>query len=388
MAKNFVLKPFTKKELRELSKNKAKGVTLSFYFGIKPEINFKSEVNSLVAGKIKEIKQSKEYSKSDKRKMIGMIESVKKEIDLLKLPDEARAIIVFIGAGLERRIYRFPAYIPSELVIESDPYIHPALVALESFPRYLSVIVERDKAMFFKIFAGEIEDKPEVLSSDVPKRIRTSTSDDWMGRREARIERHIEDHLSWHLKRVSAKLTDLLAKNGFDYFLIGIHKELEARFAEILDQRVRHKAIGFWPPAMHYDIKEIKAKSLEVINLHERKIEEALVKDIVNGASEKNWKAILGLDSVLEYLYLHNISLLVVARGYRHPGYLCPNCHYISTHQKTCPKCGSKMVRVGDLIDELLEEAIKRKIKFKHLFRSHKDFDRFGVGAILKTTTA
>lgn len=385
MSKNFQLKLFEKKDLKELLKRKTGDVTLSFYLGIRQEINFRSEANSLITGQTKKIKRSKKYSKSDKNKIMEMAEGIKKEINLLKLPDEARAIIIFLGANSELRAYRFPAFIPSKFVIESDIYIHPALVALENFPKYLSAIVERDRAVFFTIFSGQASNEPEILTSDVPKRIRTSAADDWKGRREMRIERHIEDHLSFHLKKVSAKLTDLLVKNGFDYFLIGVHKELEARFTGLLDRRVRDKVIGFWSPAVHYDINEIKSKSIEMINSHERRTEESAVRDLVNGANEKNWKSVLGIESVLEHLYLHDIDMIAIGKNYKQSGYLCPNRHYISTHQETCPLCKSKMMKVGDLADEILEEAVKRKINFRHLLYPHKDFDRFGIGVLLKT---
>ena len=157
MTKNLTIKSFAKKDLEELSRVKTGDTVLSFYLGIRPEVNFKSEANSLAAGKIKEVKGNKAYSKAAKKKMIGMIGEIKEEIDLLRSPDEARTIIVFAGIEPGKRLYRFPAYISSRFVIERDPYIHPALVAMENFPRYLAVIVERDKAVFMNIFSGEIE---------------------------------------------------------------------------------------------------------------------------------------------------------------------------------------------------------------------------------------
>ncbi len=389
MAKNnSKIKAITKKDLEDLSKNGGNLITLSFYLGIRVSCNvrcdFASEANSVIADKIKKIKESKDYSNEQKKKIVEIAADLKKKIKFLKLPEGARSIVFFSGKEKEYKMYYLPIYMPSVLVAEADPYIHPLVKALENFPRYLVAAVDRDRAEFFSIFLGRIEGEPEAVTSDVPKKIKTSASDDWMGRREKRIERHIEDHLNRHFKLVASKIQDYFRKNEFGYLIIGGHEELTAKFKDFLDNKSAKKLIGIFT-LPHYNHRFIKEKSIALISESEKNLEEKTVNDLLDGINTRKWRSIAGTDSVIKNLERRNISLLVVGRNYKETGYQCSNCHYISSREKVCPKCGKEMSKANDLADEIIEEAIGRKIEIKHLFFSHKEFDKFGIGAFLNS---
>jgi len=382
---NSEIKVITKNDLVKLAEKRIGGdFALSFYLGLKPEVNFRSEANSVLAGEIKKIKKSGSYSKKDKKKILKLVNAAKKQIDLIRLPAGARTIVVFCDGKNSMKIYRVPVYIRSMLIVEADYYIHPLLKAMEKFLRYMAAVVERNRAEFISIFLGEIEGEPEVMESDVPKKIRTSSSDDWKGRREQKIERHIEDHLHRHFKAIALKIQDYFKANKFDYLIIGGHKEMQVKLGELLDNKSAEKLIGFFT-LPHYKREAVKEKSLAIINKHEKNIEEKITEDLMDGLSEQKWKAVAGADSVIKNILRRNASLLVIGKNYKEKGYACPACHLVSLNMKKCPTCKTKMTRAHDIADEIIEEALKNKIKIKQLFYDHKKFDRFGIGAFLKT---
>lgn len=381
---NLKIKTLEKNDLVKLAAGgRNGGFALSFYLGLKNDVNFRSEANSVLSGEAEKIKNSMEYSKSDKRKILAMFGVLKKEIAFLRLPPNARTLVFFLKGRSKIVSYRIPVFIPSKMVIEADHYIYPLVRSVEQFSRYLAAVVERDKAEFISIFLGEIEKEPEVLMSDVPKKIKTSASDDWKGWREKKIERHIEDHLKKHFKAVAQKIREYFVKNGFNYLIIGGHKEIKAKFEEFLDKKTAEKLIGFFSFSQN-ERSLIKKRALLIINKYEKVEEEKIVNDILENAESKKWMAVLGIDSVLENFYLGKINMFVIGANYKKSGFICGVCHYISLLSSTCLSCGGRMERIDDITDEIIEEALKNKIKIKQLFNSHKNFDRFGIAAFLK----
>ncbi len=384
---NIEIKLLTKKDIEKLSGEKEiNGPVFSLYLGVKAGRNFVSGANSVITSAVKKIEASETYSKNEKKKISEITDEMKREIRFIKLPDRTRSIIMFRDSKRKGGIYHIPAYIPSKLAVENDFYIHPFVEALEKNPRYLVVFLERDKARFFSMCFGEIEEISEIMRDDVPQRINAARAD-WKGLSETRVQGHIHDHEKRHLKRAAEKTEDCLkyGKNGFNYLVIGAHKELAEKFKSILGAKSKEKLIGSYHIAPGYDLNLIKAKSAEAIGEYEKKIEAGIVNNLFAGSSKKREAAVLGINLVLENFYLHNIDTLAISKDYKEAGFACPKCHYISSYLKSCLKCGSKMSEAGDIADEIIEEAIANKIKIKHLFYIHEEFEKFGIGAILKS---
>lgn len=274
---NLQISAIKKSDLIKMAESKRNGgLALSFYLGLNQRINFRSEANSILSKETERIKKEKEYPASAKKKMLAMISLAKKEINFLRLPQKTNALVFFLRSNSKIMIYRVPVHIKSKIIIGFDFYIEPLVKIIEQFPRCLVVLMERDKAEFFSIFLGEFEGEPEVVKSDVPKKIRTSTSDDWHGRREQKIERHIDDHLNRHLKAVALKIRGSLAKNGFKHLIIGSHKEIKAKFQNLLDKKSAEKLLGFFN-LPHYNRSLIKEKSMAIIRRHEKSLEEKII---------------------------------------------------------------------------------------------------------------
>lgn len=378
------VKDLEKSDLAKLAESKRNGeFALSFYLGLKPEVNFRSEANSMLAGQTEKIKKDKQYSKSAKKKILAMLGLIKKEINFLRLPSETMTLVFFLREKSGIMIYRVPVYIRSKIIVEADYYIHPLISVLENFPSYAAVVLERDKFRFFNIFMGKIEGSSDVSESDVPQRINAARAE-WKGLNETRIQRHIADHLARHLKKAALAANDYFFKNKCDYLIIGAHKEYTAKFISFLDKRLAKKVAGTWRILPHYHINRIKTKSMEAVNEYNRKLEEKTVNDLLDSLGEKRWMVAAGIDSVLKNLYLNKIKMLVVGANYKKTGFVCGSCHRISLLGGACLSCGGKTAEASDLADEIIEEAIKNKIKIKQLFYGHKKFDRFGIGAFLK----
>lgn len=377
------IKILEKSDLEKLAEADLKGeFAASFYLGLRPEVNFRSEANSVLSGEIGKIKKDKSYTKKDKKKILSLISEIKKELVFLKLPDEARVLVIFAREKSPVQAYRAPVYIPTLFAVEKSFHIHPFLRVVEKFPRHIVAIVDRNRAEIFSIFLERFEGEPEIIESEVPQKIKRSASDDWHAWRAGKISRHIEDHLDRHLKIVAEKIRNYFLRGEYDFWVMGGHPETIARFKKFLDRKLAGKLIGSFE-FLHYERREIKEKSIVIIDKYKRESEEAVVKDLMDGASEKKWKAVLGTDSAIKNILRHNAKLLVVGKDYKEEGYMCRDCRFLSFGAKSCFNCGREM-RKADLADEIIEEALKNKVKVRHLIYEHKSFDKFGIGVILK----
>jgi len=374
----------TGKDIEELSKKRNGGeVFFSLYVGVKPGRNFVAEANSVISEEVQRIEKNGVYPANIVKKIQKISKKMKDEIKLLRIPGETRTIVMFCGADRFGKFYHVPSYIPSKFVIESDFHIHPLVEAVESHPKYLVLVLERDKARFFDFFLGQIEKISEMISSEVPQRIKSAR-----GLMESNVQSHIEDHENQHLKKVCMETENYFrfGKNGHSYLIIGAHREVAEKYSKMLGERSKNKFIGSYPITPNYKIEEIKRKSQKVVEEHERSSEEKLIEGILNGAGKKKNSAVLSLESVLENYHLHNVETFVIGSNYRTAGYVCPKCHYISSYRKICPKNNIGMEQVDDLADEIIEEAVANKIKIKLLLYPNEKFDKFGIGAVLKSS--
>lgn len=379
----------TKKDLQEISqKIPAGGLSFSFYLGAKPNHNFVSEANSAISEAVKKIEKGGSYSKNDLKKIEKVSEEIKKRIRLLRLPDGMRSIAIFCDTKKFMRMFHLPVYLPSKFMVEPDFYVRPLALAFEQNPKYLVVVLERDKARFFKIFFGEMEEISEMIVSDVPQKMNEARVD-WKGLSEGRIRGHIEDHENRHLKKVCATVEDYFKyeKNGSNHLIIGAHRELINKFAGTLGASSKERLVGSYRIMPNYKLNEIKEKSRKVIMAYEKAAEKKLTEDLFDGSSKKKSSAVLGSGPVLDNFYLHNISSFVLGKDFKEKGFICPECHYVSSYRKICPNRGTKMIEVEDLADEIIEKALAEKIKLKHLICSNKEFDKFGIGAFLRSAT-
>lgn len=108
--------------------------------------------------------------------------------------------------------------------------------------RYLVILADRKKRRFFTIFLGNFENfSEEEVLEDVPQKIKNVDS------RQGIIERHIEGHLKYHLKKVGEDALQYLIKNRIkqvDGIFIGTHKELFSEIKNSLPKKLEDKVLG------------------------------------------------------------------------------------------------------------------------------------------------
>lgn len=384
MKNNAQIPTLTDRDVERMSEaGRESCLAISLYLGVRADRDFLAVANSLFTEGEKKIEMGKNFNHNDKEAIKAVFSGMEEKLRVVKLPDRTRTFILFFDNSGGLRIYKVPVYIPSRVVVEKDLYIHPLIKNLQRYPSYGVVFLQRDRAKIFNYFWGEVVDETPEIKSDVPQRMNAARAS-WKGLSESRILKHIDVHIDWHLKKVADETDTYMRKNKIPYLVIGSHRELCQRFKEHLPNTIQQKIVGSYLIRTDQSLSRIKQKSLETIDKFEFEKERNMIERIFEGNSKREKAAALGIELVLEKLSEYKIYTLVIGKNYAPKGYLCSNNHRVYSKNAKKQVCTMPLLEVSDIADELIETAIANKVRIIHLLHDHEDFDKFGIGAILK----
>lgn len=384
MKNNIRIRTLTQGDIRRLALFRQGGKwAASFYLGIRAGRDFRSVANSALSEEENRAKGEGIFSKAEIARIHQAFSKVGEILDLMRLPDRTRTLVFFFTDRGVFRAYKLPVYIPTQIVMEKDFYVHPSVKSLDKYPRYAVLFLQRDRARIFDLFWGEIEDRTVEIRSEVPQRMNAARTAN-RGVDERKVRGHIEVHINRHLEKVAGAVEKFMSKERIPYLVIGSRKELIERFREFLPREMRKKVVGSYLTRADQDVSEIKKRSLEVIGDFEREQEDELADIFLEEAGKKVKGAIAGAENVLGYLRDYQVRTLVIGKDYREAGYVCEDGHHPFLRRGPCPACEGSAISVGDIADEIIEEAVRQKAQIVHFAFPHPDFDRFGIGAILK----
>lgn len=160
------------------------------------------------------------------------------------LEREKRSVVFFISPQNLWEVLSFEFPLSPVCTVSHSPYLNSIENALKANPRYLVLLVDREKARFFTVTLGKVEEVYDYLSTDVPQRVKAKKVD-W-GRYD-KIPRHIEDHLHRHLKIISHLARIFVEGRRVQYIILGSHKELlpkiKAHFKYPLNKMIKGEFI-------------------------------------------------------------------------------------------------------------------------------------------------
>lgn len=125
--------------------------------------------------------------------------------------------------------------------------------------RYLVILADRQKAKFFTLFLGTVEEKGEITDKAVPQKVKAAHT------RTDHVNQHIRNHLHYHLKLVGQKLKEFAISKKIDVVLIGGHKELFNQVKKHLPYQLRDKIRGEFVSELNIPTEQIAEKSKLVI---------------------------------------------------------------------------------------------------------------------------
>lgn len=326
-----------------------------------------------------EIEQS-EFSIEQRRSLENDFDKIQRFVSLEFEPKGTKGLAVFSCSekGLWQ-VYHLPLPVKSRLVVSKNLYTHPLTVLFHEYKRFCVLSMDRSHARIFEVYAGEINEHTQIFD-DIPGRVREGG---WYGLEGKRIERHIEDHVHRHFKRVAEALLDFFKQKKFAGLVLGGRREILSEFQNYLHSYLKEKIVGQIEAEPAAAVREILLKTQRLEQELKQKEDQKTIKRLLEEAGSGGM-AVVGLNETLLPLWRGQVDTLLVQDGFSSPGAICAQCGYLSIVDEICPNCRASLREVADIVAEVVEIAIRQNYRLWRVGAS-KEFEKAGsIGAFLR----
>ncbi len=293
-------------------------------------------------------------------------ETVQRVIASLGTPPRSVAIFTSTARGF-CRVAALPVRMPPGAFWGTAPYLRPLLAALDEHERTIVVLLDKERARFFRVFLGQIEEIHDFEDAK-PKKHRQMGGawayppvSDWTrgGWADSGIARREELRVQSHARRAATTLMRLADEERVDRVIVGGTPEVMSEFRRLVPKRLRRRVAAqevhaplFASPA------EVRTAVAVVEEQIERANEERLVSDVLDGLGTD--QAVGGPADVLDAAGGGRVHVLVFAETARLPGGRCERCGSLTVAPlpTACAACGGPVRPVADLVDDLAGQVL------------------------------
>ena len=245
----------------------------------------------------------------------------------------------------------------------NTPYVRPLLESMDEYERYGLVLVDREKARFFVVSMGIIEEVSDVLQ-EPPVKHRSTAGSDHM-RSQMVFQRRAATWSGWFLKDVSDILSDLIKKYEVDRILLAGSEDITAELQRLLPKALAPRVVDRVRISSSAKASEVLELSFPVIEKLEREQEMVMVEDLVTIARKTEpgvKKAVLGFNATLDAVNQGRVHRLLYSSGVKLGGYRCLSCEALldqAPADNMCPYCSKPL----ELVDDMLWLASERVLE-------------------------
>jgi peptide chain release factor subunit 1 len=363
-------------EIKELSSLSNNHLIISLYLNVHRVTNPKNDYIIHFKNMVKE-----EYTKIDKKKIEKDIKTIESYLRDSK-PEfkKGLALITSSSIGLWRE-YHLALPVKNELIISNSPYLKPLVFLLNNYQRCAVLLVDRELARFFIFHVGEITEHSEIFTPDIPGQHKKGG---WFSLQQKKFERHIEYHVSLHMKDVIRQLDEFISQESIKRILIGGPEDAVVKIQEMLPRRMLSKDITTFHVNMKIAEREVLDKTMKMLVKIEQEKEEEVVEQLITGTLKRQ-AAVIGIEDVLLNLQEGRVMELVFLEDLTLGGYSCKNCGYLTIHEiANCPYCAGQFEKIGYIVDFAVQKAVELGARIEVIKKNERFKKIGGIGAFLR----
>jgi len=283
------------------------------------------------------------------------------------------------------RVFGLPRPVPSNLMLENTPHIRPLTLILDEYHRFGVLLLDRNQAELYEVYIGEILKLEQAFELPGAADLSLHPSPiESPGSRDRGMSHRSEEEMQKHFRRVADILLHQFHRRHCEYIILGGQQQILVQFENFLHPTLQERLAGRFSAEPG---KMRTSKILEEVGAIERKVEteteKRMVEQLLNSARSRGL-AVLGLDDVLSALEMGAVHLLFVEEDWRRPGVLCRNCGFLGLTDNKCPGCGQEPIHVSDMVEEVIESAIRTGSIIEHVNSQAGLADHGHIGAILR----
>ncbi len=372
----------TRDELRYLAQiENTENSAISLYFQPQtPQNKSHREQMILMKDMVREaLRRSERGAKNGKLK--EELQHILEQAEEWKGGSKAKVIFSCPSQGIRREFDVPPRLQKSQVIINDRFHLKPLARLVEAFPRVCAVIFDRERARFFTVRAGEIEDAGEIFNPP-PRKVR---SDGFAGYDAGHIERHIDNETMKHFKEVAERLQVMQQSSGCERFLFGCREETWPEIEPHLHAYVKQRLIGRFvvDPGLARK-EEVLDHVNRLLAEHEQTEKRGVVREVL-GEAHRNGRGAVGLRHVLQSLERGEIQALLIGDDFSAAAVRCGHCGHLDSRMvRQCAVCGKQTQEIEDVGDALIGFAIRNGIQIVYV-SDEPDFEHGGnIGALLR----
>lgn len=269
---------------------------------------------------------------------------------------DIRGVAVFAStpAGLWQ-VFHLPRSVGTRLVLDAHPHVLRLEALLANAERIALALISRDRARIFTSILGRATERTEV-TDEVPGR------HDQGGRSQTRFARHIEELMHRHLRHTADVLFALSRREPFEHLVLAGPDEVTAEFSKELHVWLAERVAARVALPMTAGIADVRAAFAQI----EDELEAERAAGVVERLRDETGSARLGavgIDAAIAAVTEGRAETLVFSDLQARSGSRCRSCGRLSLPVAKCPDCGATPEPVQDLIEELVDDALRHRCR-------------------------
>lgn len=290
----------------------------------------------------------------------------------------ARAIAVFSSSGAG--IWRFHALaqpVRDRLIVDTHAHVRSLTRLLGQFRRAIAVLLARDHAVLAAVAVGEMRELAR-MRGNVPHDVKSLA-----GPEERRLERHTEDRLHRFAKSVAERLAEVLRNDPTALLVVSGAPDALAEFEACVPGILKERIIARLSLGPESPASEVVARVSAAVRQHEQESGIRIARAAIREAGATG-RAAVGLGPALSAFGRGQVSTLAVWPGLVRPGLACGACHGLALEGPACPECGSGLVPVPDIVEELVGRALAQSVQVVEVEGEPELEAAGGIAALLR----
>jgi peptide subunit release factor 1 (eRF1) len=287
-----------------------------------------------------------------------LADSARRALDLVKKtkPHGLSALVAVHLPSRTAELHELKVPMAAQAYWRQGAFLRPVVEAMDEHERYGIVLTSTQRARLFTVSMGEITEHDDLFS-DTGQRTRALGGDQW--RSQKRHDRHHEEEVTLHAKKVIDALHDLSLRIPFDRLIIAGSTKATAQLERLLPRRLKGKLVRTITMPMTATPKDVLEGILKVQERMERDQESSLVEAVLAELHDRG-KAVAGFAAVLDAVNQGRVWTLAYNKDFTAIAGECGDCSAYSPHARgPCVYCGGDVKPMSQPIDRLSQSVLE-----------------------------
>ncbi len=338
-------------------------------------------LNSMITETKSNLDSNVNIDKVQKRNLYDLLEKIKRYINDIFRPESAKTVIIYADSVGLWKVIRLPLNLKSKIIIDPKPRTQKLRTLLKNYKVYGVLLLDKEKAQIYSLYMGEVNEYLAALISEVPPKVNYKRQ---LADREKNLLSRIEEKLHQFFKVINERTFELFKDRRFDSLILAGRKEIIPQFENYLHSYLQQIHIGNIYAEPDSPLSDIKEKANKVIAEHENALKNAIIDKLIDGYFPGGM-GVLGIKATINALNLEQAKTVIYDINFIHDGYVCNSCNYLTVEkEEACPYCDSKLIYYSDIVDEIIEDALKQGCEIVDAENNERLLKAGSIGAVLR----